>query len=164
LRSLELADLGLALAQLLLGAAPVHGQFLHAGAELLLQPADPLHEELVEVRADDGQKLHPLEQCGPRILGLVQHPAIEGQPGELAVQVPLGRIEIERMQHRFRALPAVCLWPGPCWFPCVSALRSAGLLRKTQGPCGQLQSTLNKGNVHFTRRRLQSNKQHAVST
>ena len=35
---------------------------LHAGADLLLQAADALHEELVEVRRRDGEELDPLEQ------------------------------------------------------------------------------------------------------
>jgi hypothetical protein len=40
-------------------------------------------------------ELHPLEQRRARILALAKHAAVEVQPGQLAVEVPLVRIEIE---------------------------------------------------------------------
>src|SRR4029434_10066398 len=41
--------------------------------------------ELVEVRAEDGEKLHSLEQGHARILRLLEHATIELEPRELAV-------------------------------------------------------------------------------
>jgi hypothetical protein len=58
--------------QLLFGAAAIHRQFPHPRTDLLLEAADAFHEKLVEIRADDGQKLDPLQQRGALILGLVQ--------------------------------------------------------------------------------------------
>ena len=48
-----------------------------AGLHLLLQAADADHEELVEVGAEDGQELEPLQQRHLRVLRLFQHAAIE---------------------------------------------------------------------------------------
>ena len=86
----QLADELQALIDLLLGRAPVHGQIVDAGPDLLLQAADAFHEELVEVRAHDRDELEALEQWCARILGHVQHAEREVQPGELTVEVVLG--------------------------------------------------------------------------
>ena len=91
----ELRDHRDALGDLLLGRAAVDGQAVHAGADLLLEAADPLHEELVEIAADDRQELDALEQRRARVARLVQHAAIELEPGQLAVQVELGRAQID---------------------------------------------------------------------
>ena len=87
--ALELAHDGIALGDLLLRRAAVDGALLHPGGDLLLQAADALHEELVEVRGRDGEELHALEQRLALVLGLVQHAAVEREPGELAVEVQL---------------------------------------------------------------------------
>jgi hypothetical protein len=55
----------------------------------LLEAADALHEEFVEIGVHDGQELHPLEQRRAGILSLVQHPTIELEPRELPVQIQL---------------------------------------------------------------------------
>ena len=68
-----------------------------AGLHLLLQAADADHEELVEVGAEDGQELEPLQQRHLRVLGLLQHAAVELQPAQLAVDVQ-GRIV--KCRHR----------------------------------------------------------------
>ena len=68
---------------------------MQAGTDLLLQAADALHEELVEIRADDRDELHALEQGRARILGLPQDAEVEVEPGELTVQVELRQIEVE---------------------------------------------------------------------
>ena len=105
----QLLDHRDALGDLLLRGAPVHGQVVQAGADLLLEPADPLHEELVEVRVRDRQELDALEQRRARITRLVQDPAIEGEPGQLAVQIEPGRAQVDRRRHpvgqeRFQAI------------------------------------------------------------
>ena len=70
---------------------------MHAGADLLLEAADPLHEELVEIGVHDRQELDPLEQRGARILGLVQDTSIEAEPGQLAIEVERRAPEIDRL-------------------------------------------------------------------
>ena len=85
-----------AFAQLLLRAATVHRQFPHPRPDLLLEAADALHEELVQIGADDGQEFHPLQQGNALVLSLVQHPPVERQPGQLAVQIPFGGFGIDR--------------------------------------------------------------------
>ena len=45
-----------------------------AGRDLLLQAGDPDLEELVEVLAEDGEELGPLEQRQVRVLGQGEHP------------------------------------------------------------------------------------------
>jgi hypothetical protein len=92
---LDVAHLGVAFGDLQLGAAPVDGQFLHAGAQLLLEAADALHEEFVEIGVDDGQELDPLQQRCALVLGLVQHPAVEVQPGQFPVEIPFRRVQVE---------------------------------------------------------------------
>ena len=62
-----------------------------ARLHLLLQAADADHEELVEVGREDGQELEPFQQRHRRVLRFLQHPAIELQPAQLAIDVE-GRI------------------------------------------------------------------------
>ena len=85
-----------ALAHLLLGATAVHRQFPNPRTDLLLEATDALHEKFVQIGTDDGQKLDSLQQRVTRVLGFVQHPLIEGQPSQLAVQIPFGGIGIDR--------------------------------------------------------------------
>ena len=85
-----------AFVDLLFGRAAVDGQVLDPGADLLLEAADPLHEELVEIGIDDRQELDALEQRRARVLGLVQNTTVEGKPGELAVQIEFGGAQIWR--------------------------------------------------------------------
>ena len=58
-----------------------------ARRELLLEPGDPHLEELVEVLAEDREELGPLEQRERGVLGEREHPRVEVEPRELAVQV-----------------------------------------------------------------------------
>ena len=62
-----------------------------AGALPALQPGDPHHVELVEVAGEDRQELHPLQQRQRVVLGELQHPRVEVQPGQLPVEEPVGR-------------------------------------------------------------------------
>ena len=61
-----------------------------ARRDLLLQTRDANLEELVEVHREDGQELGPFEQRTCRILGEREHPRVEVEPGELAVQKAVG--------------------------------------------------------------------------
>ena len=55
-------------------------------ANLALQAGDPGHEELVEVVGRDRQDPQPLQQRVRRVRGLLEHPAVELQPGNLAIE------------------------------------------------------------------------------
>jgi hypothetical protein len=94
LLALELAHHGVALGDLFLRRAAVDRPFLHAGGDLLLETADPLHEEFVEIRGRNRQEFHAFQKRIERILRLLQDARVEGQPGELAVQVELGGVEV----------------------------------------------------------------------
>jgi hypothetical protein len=50
--------------------------------ELLLQARHADHEELVEVRRDDGEELHPLQQRHRGVGRLVEHALVELKPRE----------------------------------------------------------------------------------
>jgi hypothetical protein len=111
-----------AFAQLLLGAAAIHRQLPHPRPDLLLEAADALHEKLVEIGTDNRHELDPLQQRGAFVLRLVQHPPVERQPGQFAVQIPFRGVEIDRrrrgiVRHRrggFRHQPLLRLGPTCC--------------------------------------------------
>src|SRR5262249_27389273 len=63
---------------------------------LLLEAADALLEELVDVRAHDRGELDPLEQRDAIVFGLVQDPPAEVQVRELTVEVELRGAEVGR--------------------------------------------------------------------
>jgi hypothetical protein len=60
---------------------------VHARIHLIVQPGNPDHEELVQVGRVDREELHPLEQRDGLVLGQLQHPLVEVEPGQLAVRV-----------------------------------------------------------------------------
>src|SRR5262249_43954714 len=62
-----------------------------AGLELHLQPADPDLEELVEVVAEDGEELRPLQQRQRPPVGERQDAGVEVKPRQLPVEEP-GRV------------------------------------------------------------------------
>ena len=76
------------------GDAPVVAGLLDAGVDLVVQTGDAHHEELVEVRRVDRAELHALEQRHPLVLGQLQHALVEVQPGQLAVQVERGVVQV----------------------------------------------------------------------
>jgi hypothetical protein len=86
LQAILLADLRVALDDLLRGRAAVDGELVHVGGDLLLQAADALHDELVHVRRGDGEELDALEQPVRSRLRFEQHAAVERQPGELPIE------------------------------------------------------------------------------
>ena len=61
------------------------------GVDAPLQAGHPDHEELVEVGGEDRQELGPLQQGQGRVLGQLEHPLVERQPGQLAVGEAVGR-------------------------------------------------------------------------
>ena len=73
--------------QLLLRGETVGAAFGDRRFELFVQTRDADHEELVEVRVEDREELHALEERPRRIEGLLEDAAIEGEPGNLAVEV-----------------------------------------------------------------------------
>ena len=89
---------GMAELELLGWGATVQARRVHPGGDLLLEPPDALHEELVQVVADDGQELDPLEQGGAGVVRLVQHALVEGQPGQLPVEVETGIVEVDLLR------------------------------------------------------------------
>ena len=58
-----------------------------AGFDLVVHTGHADHEVLVEIGDEDGQELDPLEQRQRLVLGELEHPVVEVQPGELAVDV-----------------------------------------------------------------------------
>ncbi len=56
------------------------------GRDPALEAGHPHHEELVEVAGEDRQVAHPLEQRQAAVLGQLQHPLVEPQPRQLAVE------------------------------------------------------------------------------
>ena len=76
----------------LAGHHPADRRDRDPGRDPALQPGHPDHVELVEVGGEDRQELGPLQQRHPEpVLGQVEHPVVEGQPGQLAVQEPVRR-------------------------------------------------------------------------
>ena len=68
------------------GRQPVHALTHQVAFDLLLDGGHPHLEELVEIGAEDGKKLHALQQRHLRIARLGKHPAVELQPAQLAIQ------------------------------------------------------------------------------
>ncbi len=73
--------------QLLAGAEPVERGLLDAGIHLLDQTRDADLKELVEIAADDRQEPQAFQQRRRRRARDIQHPAVEGQPAQLPVEV-----------------------------------------------------------------------------
>jgi len=72
--------------QLLAGGPVVRRQLADVARQLLLQAAHPLHEELVQVALEDGDELQPFEKRRLRVLRLVEHPGVEVEPRDLAIE------------------------------------------------------------------------------
>ena len=85
------------------------------GGDPALEAGHADHEELVEVAGEDRREAHPLEQRQVGVLGLAQHPAAVGEPGQLAVEEAIvvrrdlgeralvgdvGRLDVERLVGR----------------------------------------------------------------
>jgi hypothetical protein len=80
-------------------AQPVSGRVLHARAQLPERGRHPNHEELIEVGAGDGEELHALEQGVIGVGRLREHPPVERQPAELAIDVQRRIVEVARVER-----------------------------------------------------------------
>ena len=78
------------------GGEPVGPAGVDPGVDLVVQARDAHHEELVEVRGVDREELDALEQRRRLVLGQLEHAVVEVEPGQLAVHVQLGRVELRR--------------------------------------------------------------------
>ena len=122
-----------------------------ARRDLLLEAGDAHLDELVEVGREDRQELGPLEQRALGVLGQREHPGVEVEPGELAVQqaVLLGR-ELGRSPRSHRTGESIRR-PGP--------IRGAGRARDPPGgggsrgpdPRGALESSAAVGDARGVR-------------
>jgi hypothetical protein len=99
---LDLADHGVAFGYLLLRRTAVDRELLNARGNLLLEAADALHEELVQVRRRDGEEADPLEQRVAAILRFSEDATIERESGELAIEVDPGCVGLRVWQRRHR--------------------------------------------------------------
>ena len=66
------------------GSAPVHGALHDIAFDLLLDAGNAHLKKLVQVGADDAEKLHPLQQRIAHIQSFLQHALVEFQPRELS--------------------------------------------------------------------------------
>src|SRR5579859_6707002 len=73
----------------LLRSQPVGTGLVVAVLNALHYAGDADLDELVEVGRGDSQELDPLQQRISGILGLLQHPAVEAQPGLVAAEKEL---------------------------------------------------------------------------
>ena len=90
--------------ELLRRGEPVLAQRLDPGKMLAFQPGHPHHIKFVEIVGRDRQKAQPLEQRMTQIVGLGEHPLVEGEPGELAIDKACLGMEIDRLDlDRLRA-------------------------------------------------------------
>jgi len=75
--------------ELLGGCEPIGAALGNAFADLRLDAGDADHEELVEIVGRDGEEAHLLEQGMRAVVGFLEHPAIEVEPGELPIDEPI---------------------------------------------------------------------------
>ena len=86
----EPADLGAHRVELLGRAAPVGRGGADTRHDLLLQARDADLHELVEVGGEDREELGALEHRPQGVLGEREHPGVEREPRQLAVEEPGG--------------------------------------------------------------------------
>src|SRR5207244_763755 len=87
---------------LLRRAHAVGASNVHAGLELVVEVRDTNHEELIEIRLPDRAELDPLHERHRRVLGELQDPVVEVEPGELAVEVERRVLEVEGARSPLR--------------------------------------------------------------
>ena len=122
------------------GVRPSADGVVTPGTHHAHQAGDAHHVEFVQVGGGDGQKAQPLEQGMAAVLRLLDHPAVEGQPGQFAVDEALRRSGIERdiaalMRQRHHIFGGQRIVPAPLsparrWRPrsCGDGLDMAGTL------------------------------------
>ena len=88
------------------GRDPVGAAGVELALDLVVQPGDPHHVELVEVVLVDRAEPQPLQQRHVGVLGELQDPLVEVEPGELAVEVEGAVLEVDgAVAGRRRAAP-----------------------------------------------------------
>ena len=85
------ADLG----ELLVDGHAVGAERRDTGSTLLDEATDSHLEELVEVRARDGQELGALQQHSRRILSQLEHPCVEVEPAQMPVDVAVPPVQLD---------------------------------------------------------------------
>src|SRR5208337_347437 len=91
----EDADFLRNLVELLPGGSAARVDTLHVRFEGTEEPAHPDHEIFVQIGAENGGELQLLESGRESVLRLLQDPAVEFEPGELAVDIEGRVIEID---------------------------------------------------------------------
>ena len=76
------------------GLTAVDAGILNAVFDLLQETGHAHHEELVEIGAEDGEKLHALEQRIARIASFFENAALKLKQAQLGIQVERGTIEL----------------------------------------------------------------------
>ncbi len=84
------------LGELFGGRQAIGGRGGDAGAHHAHQAGHPHHVEFIEVGSGDGQKAQALEKRMAAVLRFFDDAAIEGQPGQFAVDETGGRCRIEK--------------------------------------------------------------------
>src|SRR5215203_679955 len=110
--------------ELLLWGHPVWNGVWEIRSDLLLQPCDPDHEELVEVGLGDRDEPHPLQQRVPLVAGLFENPVVEPQPRELPVYVQR-RVGKARFAYYVRHLSPSSASSVPSLTPARATVRSS---------------------------------------
>ena len=77
-------------------AHPVGRVFADAGLNLLGKTGNANHEELIQIRSEDGKELGALEQRVGIVERLFEHAALETEKAQLTVDVQLGVMQIAR--------------------------------------------------------------------
>ena len=102
--------------QLLARRKRVGSRFLDVPGQLRFQARDADHEEFVEVAAGDGEELEAFQRGHGGVARLFEHPLVECDPGQLAVDEParigqrlhrsggLGRRHYRQRRHEARPL------------------------------------------------------------
>jgi len=84
---LKSPNLGVTFDDLLLRRSTINCTLVHARANLLLQSSNSLHEELVEIGGGDSQEFDSFQQRVAFVQGFFEDPAVERQPGLVAIEV-----------------------------------------------------------------------------
>lgn len=81
--------------ELILRGHAVGSPLYDSCSELLLEPGHPDLEELIQIAAEDAEKLEALEKGSALVQRFVENPAIELEPGQLSIQIERRMPEIE---------------------------------------------------------------------
>ncbi len=95
--------------QLLFGRHAIGAALNYAAFHLPLKPGYSNHKKLVQVGAQDGEKLYPLKQRVLVVLSLLQHSFLEGKKAEFPVNVE------SRIAHRTGVGRRPIWFDSCCW-------------------------------------------------